>query len=341
MAQEELARQPAPKELVGGKGTILCFGGGHGWPLERNNKEAENLARQLGYDYFFGMPTPRSDGVRSRVRGTEIIFSDGRIEKVPSFKAWRRFAADPEVVSIVSEWQQKRAESLLEALDSQSLNGNRSIDIIANSASTLTALLALQMAAKRYKDTGGDTRSPIRNIVLAFPAGLIKKESRAEDQRRTARRGMELAKNRFLGREQKNRQHGRIRTMAWNMMKTGGIIAEQTSAAVSLHTGILTQLVESGMPINLYLVLGDQDVMFPAQRILESLPPGVLGKIIQKVLVLPVNHGWSKPGRNDEVVKHYGELLSSDGPQIIFGDGMAESRRTQLTELFATKISAS
>lgn len=325
---------------------VLFFAGGHGWHTERNQAEATRLATVLGYDEGVTLSDPDMTGRRGDTR-CAVEFSDGRVEMMTAMAA-HKVAARPEVVSIVSEWQRERAGQLLTLLDGHYRQTGKKIDVIANSASALPVVLALRDAVEREEADG--TVSPFGNVVLAYPAGLIKKASRFEDQRRVMNRAKEAAKRRLDSKESlqlhdtARRKFGResvlavartarmlarrAKTSTQQMMATGGL-KEQASAAVSLHTDILRQLTEAGVPVS--LVLGDKDVMFPAERVLESLS-GDVGT----VLITDTNHGWSKPGRSEAVEKQYATLTGRDGKnpgtnRLLVAEGISTTRKNELT----------
>lgn len=320
----------------------LFFAGGHGWHYERNIAEAQRLAEVLGYSEGITLEDPEDNSTANRCT---VVFSDGRTEVVSALQA-HKLAADPEVISVISEWQQQRAEQLLGVLDEHTKGSNNKVDVIANSASTLTVALALHEAVGREAREG--VASPFGNVVLAYPAGLIKKASRFEDQKRVLNRAKESMKNRVRSRETEQTIRGarrkigresilavvrkgrsmrdKAKTATVQMRATGGVV-EQASAAVSLHTNILRQLGEMNTWVN--LVLGDKDVMFPAQHVLESLRGGV-----NTVLVTDTNHGWGKPGRHDAVEEHYAELSTSQGAEhdirLVAAEGVRKTRLEQL-----------
>lgn len=327
----------------------LLFAGGHGWHYDRNQPEAVRLAEVLGYTEGIAPPDPEASNTKGESQCT-VTFSDGHTESVTALEA-HRIAASPEVVSIVSEWQQKRAEKLLSLMDQQHDRSGHVIDVIANSASALTVVLALREAAER-KSKGG-TSSPFGTVVLAYPAGLIKKASRFEDQKRVAKRAKEAAINRLhtedadnakrkFGRESVRATVRKLRLLKQKttanirqMNATGGVI-EQATAAVSLHTDILRQLGEMDVSVN--LVLGDKDVMFPAELVLASLKGGV-----NTVFITDTNHGWGKPGRSDAVEQHYAELtrattVSPSGQvRVVTAEGVSEERKADLEAMIGRR----
>lgn len=232
--------------------TPVLFIGGFGYGYERNERVARNL-RELGLAAL----SPLAEGTNGRdLNRFWLTYDDSGDSEELSWLQTMKRVRNPDVLSIVSRFQEMRAEELSRHIAAEA--GDRPIDLIAQSADALSALI--------YADKHPGS---VSNLILVNPAGLVR-------QPRFHRAAKGVLRSAFMSRK------GEKRTSADQLFETPeqkrrdrelGGFAMAASVALSDQLDTLRRIRSRDDPTGVAVVLSMNDPMIRPDRVLASLKP--------------------------------------------------------------------
>jgi len=300
----------------------IIFAGGHGYPASRNQIAGQYIADKLSIESVRPLPDIITRGADS----SYTIATRGIFKTVKRSEAIRE-ASHPSTELSFSNFQKARAHEMISSIEAQGFN---SVDAIFQSADALNGLLAVHERSDLF-----------RNVVLAYPAGIIKQPS-------PLKATGSVFKSIFRGRRVKHQRTteelfeippSKRSLRAPSMQKGSGGFVTAAAAALSYQAPLLHELRQQSNAPNVSLVVGIDDWMIRPARIIESLAHP---DDIDFMLVTDTPHGIK--GRKDvidEIVslfplmeqrQHDGtaQSMTSFADRIIFSQGISDEARADI-----------
>lgn len=252
---------------------IIAYGG-FGYDEVRHQNLTNHL-RRLGYAALEPLPDPDIDAAPT---GYRIRTEDGQEKQVARQRVYTQ-ATRPEVTLISSLQQEARADELISHIEAESTGP---INGFFQSADAQNGLLAAYRRPDLFK-----------NIILAFPAGLIKKQSPVEYTRRMMRGAREHRGEKHVIPLEVDFEAGirktslRERKDEQRIRKSGGFTVA-SSVALAYQNQLLHEMRENVEAPGVSLLLGLKDAMMDPGRIIESLESA---NDIDYILVVNRKHG--------------------------------------------------
>lgn len=231
----------------------IYFSGGYKYDEERNRRVADHI-KSLGRRVIAPLPNPDR---RDLPAGCTIRYGNGRTSEVSGWGAYRTTPSLFGAVAITSRWQEARAQQLVDHIEGQ--QHGAPINAIFQSADAINGVLA---AFKRP--------DMFRNLVLAFPAGLAKRDGVAEYQRGMLSRARMNRGNPWRPYEFEPRESAWQALRRHRHTQSGGA-AVAASTATSYQPQLLHELRHGESVPGVALVLGLRDATILADRVIGSL----------------------------------------------------------------------
>lgn len=256
--------------------TPFIVAGGFGYD-ERRNGVASDYIQSLGHTALPPLQDPNLDRIPKAFTVKTIDGSERVVRRQQAYF----LAPKPEVTLVVSQFQEQRADDLITHIEEQ---GSTPVNGVFQSADAQNGLIAAHKRPDLFK-----------NIVLAFPASLIKKRKSTEYTEQMIQGAIKhrgdkhrpLPSDDFEAstRSKSIRELRRERRFG----KSGGF-AVASSVTVSYQNDLLTELRQTENAPGVALVLGLKDSMMKPDRIIESLnsPDDV-----DCIFITNSKHGWN------------------------------------------------
>lgn len=248
---------PLPSHETSEAAPPVFFSGGFGYEEKRNGVASDYL-RSLGHTALPPMPNQNLNDTSNMYT---VRLEDGSEKSVPRQLTYF-LAPRPETKLISSQTQEKRADELVEHIEDQ---GSEPVNGIFQSADAQNGLIAAHKRPDLFK-----------NVILAFPAGLIKKDNVADYMPRMIKGAIKNIGNKHTPAESDDfeastRPSSLMERRAEKRFKKTGGFNVASSVAVSYQNELLTELREQEDAPGVSLVLGLKDSMMSPERIIESL----------------------------------------------------------------------
>jgi len=229
------------------------FSGGYKYDHERNGRVADYI-QHLGHVTLSPMPNPDRGCAPN---GCIVKYPNGGTEDVTNWEAYRVKSGAFGAAAIISKWQQRRAEQLIEHVEQQS--PDKPVNAIFQSADAINGVLAAGLRPDKFK-----------NLVLAFPAGMAERRGQTEYQRdmmRSARthKGTPWRPYEFEPQETK------LQSLRKRRHSNSGGAAVAMSTAVSYQPKLLNELKQRENAPGVAMVLGLRDSTILPERVIQSL----------------------------------------------------------------------
>jgi hypothetical protein len=250
--------------------------GGFGYEKKRNGV-ASDYIKSLGH---VALP-PLHDPAVARAPKTFTVQTDDGATRTVRRQLTYFLAPKPEVTLVSSQYQERRADDLIAHLEEHT---QAPVNGIFQSADAQNGLIAAHKRPDLFS-----------NIVLAFPAGLVKKRSSTEYTRQMLKsavrhRGPKHRPDRADDFEATTRLKSvREKRKERRFSKSGGL-AVASSVAVSYQNRLLTELRQDAGAPGVSLVLGMRDSMMKPERIIESLNDS---NDVDCIFITNTKHGWN------------------------------------------------
>lgn len=260
--------------------TLISFLGGMGYDREKH-QTALNYFHSLGRTTLSAMPDP---DMNSYPKGYRVVSTETGTKVMSRPFAYLE-TAKPDVVLIASRQQEARADELIEHIEHET---SEPVTHIAQSADAQNAVLAAHKRPDLFK-----------NLVLMFPSGMVKKQSRTEYLRQIASSVREEKSEKDMIPPENDYEAMirptsiRERVKSGRFKKSGGYpVAASAIAAYNSH--LLHETRQKENTPGVAMVLGLKDKMMRPDRIIQSL---VSASDVDYILVTNTSHGIN--GRKD------------------------------------------
>lgn len=291
---------------------------------QRLNGEGMDYLTKLGYDVVPALSDPD-------IKKADKAYTLHRFDTPAqvSTKKIANVASKPQVLLNISNYQLARAKELIKNLDN---HGKAPVDAIFQSADALNGLLAMHERPDLF-----------HNVVLAFPAGIVK-------QQHPAKSSINLFRTIYVNSLKKHKvpkesSFEPIRD-SLRLPKAGGRVTVK-SAAFSYQRPLLTNLRRRKYAPGVSIVVGTKDYIYRPDRIIESLgsandvdfvlvtnsPHGIRGhqEIMNAILALFP--------KMEQLKAQHGDAMKPLAERLVFMDDVPQTTRNKLIRA-AAKVDA-
>lgn len=269
------SKEPSPVQPVDSKTPVLIEGGfGHD---HLTNANTTGHVRRLGYTALDPLADP---SISDAPKGYRIRHADGR-ERTVSRLLTYFLAPMPEIALISSQQQEKRADEVIDHVKERS---SGPVNGIFQSADAQNGLIA----AHRQRDL-------FKNIVFAFPAGLVKKRGVVEYTAQMLRGAVKYRGDKHVPHSSddfelsKRAKSLRERRRERKFAKSGGTVVAR-SVAVAYQNELLHEVRQGADAPGVALFLGLKDSIARPDRVIESV---ISANDVDRIHITNTKHGWN------------------------------------------------
>jgi hypothetical protein len=228
----------------------VYFAGGLGYGAVRNQAALHYLEEAHGVETLPPLPDPNIAPNDSY----QLVM--GGLGKQLTTRQAAKYAGDPKVEMLTSDFQRKRAGELLDSLEKDK---NPKVDAIFQSADALNGLMAVHEKPERFN-----------NVVLAYPAGIAQQPKLFEASRGVLKTG---AVSKLSDVRKRNNPLYNFEAGIQVKPKRGESVAKviAPSVALSYQAPLLSEVRQREDAPGVSLVLGLKDHMMPPKSVIQSL----------------------------------------------------------------------